>query len=154
MIKKRATLRGNFKMETIKESAIQTQICNMLRAKGLMHFKICNEAKARAGIKSWGYWRKMKAEGLQAGVPDICVLFPNGGTVWIEVKRPATFKISEKTGKRIIASPAGKLSKEQQDWHDSARKLGHIVYTVHSVRAVEDILNEFLPRDYKIGGTI
>lgn len=139
------------------EHNIQKQIIGLLKAKGLMVVNLDpmtglrwqNNAKKRAMFVN-----SLKSLGYTNGQPDICILFPNGGTVWLEAKRPATFKISEKTGKRIIASPAGKLSKEQQDWHDRARKLGHIVYTVYSVRAAEDIINEFLPRAYKIGGTI
>lgn len=120
----------------MRESTIQTQICTGLRSAGITFFKITNEVKARAGVKSFGYWRTMKAEGLQAGVPDLCLMFPGGEVIFFEVKRPKEKVVAKKTGKEYWTQ--GKQSESQKEWSENARKLGFAYYLVdNSQQAVE-----------------
>ena len=55
---------------------------------------------------------RLKAEGVSAGVPDLCV--PAWG-VWIEMKR----------------ANGGTVSAAQKDWHAYLRGLGHVVIVAH-----------------------
>jgi hypothetical protein len=51
---------------------------------------------------------KMKAEGVRAGSPDICVMLPGGKVAWLEMK-----------------APNGQLSAAQKWFRDLAARLGH-----------------------------
>ena len=39
-----------------------------------------------AGKRSWHVARRMKVEGLTAGVADICIMLPGGSVLWLELK--------------------------------------------------------------------
>ena len=54
---------------------------------------------------------KLKKEGQLSGVSDLCVLLPNGKTVFIEMKK----------------QEGGKLSETQKDFINKSQSLGHIV---------------------------
>ena len=54
---------------------------------------------------------KLKKEGQLSGVSDLCVLLPNGKTVFIEMKK----------------EKGGKLSDSQLEFIDKAQSLGHTV---------------------------
>ncbi|HEY3494812.1 MAG TPA: VRR-NUC domain-containing protein [Polyangiaceae bacterium] len=63
-------------------------------------------SKAQAGI--------LKAEGVEAGVPDLCVpagIDGSGVPTWVEMKR----------------TKDGRISDAQKDWHAYLRGLGHTV---------------------------
>ncbi len=55
--------------------------------------------------------KRLKAEGVISGVPDLCCLLPDGITIWIEMKR--------ETG--------GKVTKAQKEFHKKMQALGHTV---------------------------
>jgi len=93
------------------EGPLQAEIVAALRDHGLMAFAIPNggkRSKATAG--------RMKAEGVLAGVPDICVPMPSARTVWLEVKHGR-----------------GPTSGAQDEMHARLRLLGHRVEVVRSV---------------------
>ena len=58
---------------------------------------------------------KLKKEGQLSGVSDLCVLLPNGKTVFIEMKK----------------EKGGKLSDSQLDFIDKSQSLGHTVIVAH-----------------------
>ena len=57
--------------------------------------------------------KRLKAEGLQAGVPDLCLPVARKGwhALWIEVKR----------------QKGGRLSEAQRWWHQALMRQGHLV---------------------------
>jgi hypothetical protein len=67
---------------------------------------------ARRGMKAQA---KAKAEGLVAGVFDLCAMWPAGGAAWIEMKGYDS------------AGRAGALSQAQIDWGNAAHRMGHRV---------------------------
>lgn len=74
-----------------------------------------------------GQW--MKAEGLRAGVPDVCLPVPRGpfGALYIEHKRPG-----------------GKLTPEQERWHRGLTAAGNRVMISHSFDQTRAALLEYL----------
>lgn len=66
---------------------------------------------------------KRVANGVPAGIPDLCVICPDGKTLWIEVKKPG-----------------GKLSKVQRACHEEYARLGHEVLVARSSADVEKAL--------------
>lgn len=93
------------------ESQIQRAIVAALRARGLVCFAIPNGG-ARRHIEA----AIMKGEGVQAGVPDLCVPMPAARTVWLEVK-----------------AGRNKPTAAQDAMHARLRLLGHRVEVVRSV---------------------
>jgi len=65
---------------------------------------------------------RMKAEGVLAGVHDLCIVRSFGRTIWVEMK-----------------SSTGSLSKEQHDIHNDFGALGHISVIAYSA---EDALKK------------
>jgi hypothetical protein len=59
--------------------------------------------------------KKLKAEGVKAGVPD---LFIPAWRIWIEMKR----------------TQGGKVSKEQEDWAEYLRGIGYVVIIAAGAR--------------------
>jgi len=53
---------------------------------------------------------KLKAEGVLAGIPDLIIAMPNGGSIWVEMK-----------------TKSGKLSTVQKEVHSRLEYLGHTV---------------------------
>jgi hypothetical protein len=51
---------------------------------------------------------RLKAEGVRAGVPDLCFILPEGRSAWLEMK-----------------TKIGKLSSAQKDFRDALLALGH-----------------------------
>ncbi len=73
----------------------------------------------------------MQSEGVRSGVADLVIMLPGGRTEFIEVKAPATYKTSSKTGKRVQAQPAGTLSRTQRDFQTVCDTLGHRYHVVY-----------------------
>lgn len=72
---------------------------------------------------------KLKAEGLRAGVPDLCLPISRGGylSLWIEMK----------AGDNVC-------SDEQEDWQTWLVRRGHFVVTCWSADQAIDTLTEYL----------
>lgn len=102
------------------EGPLQADIVAALRGRGLMAFAIPN-----GGKRSLTTARRLKVEGVQAGVPDICVPMPSARTVWLEVKHGR-----------------GATSDAQDQMHARLRMLGH---RVEIVRSVDEALAVFGP---------
>ena len=84
----------------------QRALCRYLRQKGLAYYAIPNAGRRSLGAASWA-----RAEGLRAGVPDLCVLPPrsDGGPIWIELKRQS----------------GGRTSPAQAEWIERLKGLGY-----------------------------
>lgn len=67
---------------------------------------------AKRGLKAQA---NAKAEGLVAGVFDLCLMWPGPGTAWLEVKG------------YTADGRAGRLSQAQIDWGNAAHRMGHQV---------------------------
>ena len=79
------------------EHQVQKAIAQYLDLRGVCYFAIPNGGKRNLITAT-----KLKAEGVKAGVPDICVL-NDGRVFFLEVKRPAST-----TGGKGRLSPAQK----------------------------------------------
>ena len=87
------------------EHSIQVQICEWLDFCRVLYMSIANGAhlagdRRRKAIQM----NKLKAEGLQVGIPDMMIITPPptdpGSRVWVEAK-----------------TQTGSLSREQREWH-------------------------------------
>ena len=83
----------------------QKGLINWFREKfpGILIFAIPNGEKRSISVA-----KRLKAEGVVRGVPDLYVPAWN---LWIEMKR----------------QKGGRVSAEQRDWHDYLRSIGHTV---------------------------
>lgn len=117
------------------EHELQREICNFLDTQMLFHkltyFAVPNALKFLSSLgnthKIAAAYNKMRAEGFKDGVSDLVVVLrgKNGLKVgFFEQKRAATYKVSEKTGKRIINTPAGKTTESQEAFLKEVRDLG------------------------------
>ena len=98
------------------EHSIQTQILNYLfykAAPGVFAISIPN-----AGKRSYRVASRLRAEGMMAGVADLCVLLPSARVAWIETK-----------------TTKGRQSFAQRGFEERCKRLGH-TYTV--VRSLDD----------------
>lgn len=86
---------------------------------------------ARSGVTA----ARMKAEGVKAGVPDICLPMTRGGYagLYIELKRP-----------KAAGKMAGRLSPEQADWHAFLRVQGYAVAVAYGWRAAVAVIEAYL----------
>jgi len=129
------------------EHNLQKEICTFLDCQSahlpMVYFAVPNALKFLSTLKDSrrisAAYTKMRAEGFKDGVSDLVVLVNWNKTLKIgffEQKRPATYKTSEKTGKRIINTPAGKPTESQLMFLEEIRKLG-------AYGAVSNTLDEF-----------
>jgi VRR-NUC domain len=88
------------------EHQLQISVCELLDIglrPGLYYLAIPN-----GGARHIAVARKLKSEGVKAGVPDLQILLEEGRTAWLELK-----------------VKGGSLSPDQRLFRDVARKLGH-----------------------------
>jgi hypothetical protein len=88
------------------EHQLQMAVCRLLDVglrPGLYYLAIPN-----GGLRHLGVARKLKAEGVKAGVPDLQILLEDGRSAWLELK-----------------VKGGGLSPDQRIFRDVARSLGH-----------------------------
>lgn len=101
------------------EHFVQKAICQYLDLRGVVYFAIGNGGK-RNVITA----KKMKAEGVTAGIPDLCII-NEGMAYFLEVKRPASG-----------SSKKGYLSKVQKEKIAELKEAGAEVAVVYSVADV------------------
>lgn len=116
------------------EHQLQVEICNFLDTQMMFHkltyFAVPNALKFLSSLGSThkiaAAYNKMRAEGFKDGVSDLVVVLNKNGLKvgFFEQKRAATYKISEKTGKRVINTPAGKTTESQENFLKEVRNLG------------------------------
>lgn len=76
---------------------------------------------------------KAKKAGKKKGIPDLCLLFEGGETVFIEMKR--------KSG--------GTVSKDQKQWLERLRVLGFNAYVCKGAKEAIEAVQKYLPKDKK-----
>jgi hypothetical protein len=101
------------------EHQVQKAICQYLDARGLCYFAIPNGGKRNVITAT-----KLKAEGVKAGVPDLCIIH-EGQAFFLEVKRPAS-----------TAGGKGRLSPAQKEMIGRLKEAGGEVKVVYSVADV------------------
>lgn len=116
------------------EHSLQMDVINFLKNNGLFAFAIPN-----GGFRNKRTARDLKKEGVFSGVADVCVMLPEGRTVWIELKRDAVYGTSAKTGRRIKLYAAGEQSESQKEFESKCKELGHEYHVAYSVKDVADI---------------
>jgi hypothetical protein len=80
------------------------------------------------GQRSLRTGARMKAEGMRAGVADICVMLPEGETGWMELK-----------------TSKGRQTDEQKGFQAICKRLGHQYAVVRSVEEAEKVLKGWYP---------
>jgi hypothetical protein len=89
--------------------------------------RLCWWAVPNGGRRNIGTARKLKAEGVKSGIPDITLIY-KGQFYGIEVKKPKT------------ETPKGILSKVQKDRIAQIEASGGVVGLAYSVADVEKLL--------------
>jgi len=69
-----------------------------------------------AGLRSFGMAARMKAEGLTAGIADICIMLEGGRTLWLELK-----------------SGKGRQSDYQKGFQAICDRIGHTYILAHNL---------------------
>lgn len=66
----------------------------------------------------------LKVGGVVAGVPDLCIVYPSGRVIWLEMK-----------------DAQGKLSTVQKELHKRFEQIGHVVHVAYSAEHALEILH-------------
>ena len=98
------------------EHLVQKAICQYLDMRGVCYFAVPNGGK-RNKITAI----KLKAEGVKAGIPDICIVH-EGQALFLEVKRP-----------KSDLGAKGRLSTSQKEMIAKIEEAGGEVKVVYSV---------------------
>ena len=124
------------------EQAVQRAIANYLTAQGYLF----TAPDAGVNVKSVKTRSVLKQMGRRAGVADM-IVWINGGTVCIEVKKPKTYRFSEKTGRVVVDSAEGRQSEEQKEFEKRIHDLtGHYYFVATSV---DDVVKFFREKGIK-----
>lgn len=137
------------------EHNLQKEICTFLDYQSahlpMLYFAVPNALKFLSTLKDTrrisAAYSKMRAEGFKDGVSDLVVLVNWNKTLKIgffEQKRPATYKTSESTGKRIINTAAGKPTNSQLAFLEEVRKLGAYGAVSYTLDEFQTHWREFL----------
>ena len=111
------------KMKDPLESKEQIALVRKFRNNGHFIFHVPN-----GGKRSMTEAIRMKAEGVVAGIPDLCLVMPEGKMIWIELKR----------------RKGGTVSKAQKEVHARLEALGHVVIVGYGAKDVVDKLGGYL----------
>ena len=137
------------------EHGLQKEICTFLDFQSatlpMLYFAVPNALKFLSTLKDTrrisAAYAKMRAEGFKDGVSDLVVVIKRDNRLklgFFEQKRPATYKTSEKTGKRVINTPAGKPTESQLAFLEEARKLGAYGAVSYTLEEFQNHWQEFL----------
>lgn len=137
------------------EHGLQKEICTFLDYQSahlpMLYFAVPNALKFLSTLKDTrrisAAYAKMRAEGFKDGVSDLVVVIKRDNRLklgFFEQKRPATYKTSEKTGKRVINTPAGKPTESQLAFLEEARKLGAYGAVSYTLEEFQNHWQEFL----------
>lgn len=107
--------------DTASEHSLQATVIDYLKLHGryeMFWFSIPNAGRR-------GHWvaQQMKAEGLTAGAPDLCILLPQGRVLWLELK-----------------TATGRQSPAQLAFQSFCYAQGHIYRVIRSVDDVTALL--------------
>lgn len=120
------------------EQSIQMKIVNWLEAKG---FLFCAPGLG-VDVNNKNTRFVLYRMGRRAGVPDLVVWIP-GGTIGIEVKKPAKYIMSFKTGKVIQEEARGRQSDEQKVFEKRMNEIhGHRYIVAYDLADVQQFFWE------------
>lgn len=102
-------------MKNQLEQILSKQVVQYLQLSGIMFFHPANESK-----RTFWEQKQFKDNGGIAGVPDLCLMFPNGRMVFLELK-----------------TPTGRQSPAQKEFETKAIKLG---YDYFIARTIDDVI--------------
>ena len=108
----------------VSEHALQKLVISMLKAcarPDVFWFAVPN-----AGWRPGAIGARMKAEGLAAGVADLCIMLAGGKTCWLEMK-----------------TKTGRQTPEQKTFELVCQQLGHPYALARSLDEATDVLNEW-----------
>jgi len=100
-------------MNAPTEHQEQVALVRALRTQDLLAFAIPN-----GGLRDSITAKRLKDEGVLSGSPDLCVVRPNGKTIWIEMKR----------------RKGSTISPEQKAIHAKMAEMGHTVLVGHGAK--------------------
>jgi len=103
------------------EHAMQATLMDYLAIQ--YRYELYAFAIPNAGQRSPRIGKRMKDEGMRAGVADICVMLKGGKVIWVELK-----------------TAKGRLSPAQKDFRLICRSLGHTYLLARSVSEAIDLL--------------
>ena len=105
-VKQKVITAANYLRSSVSEHRLQTLVMQHIELHGGLYyaFAIPNAARRNPLLAS-----RMKAEGLRAGVADICVMMPKGQCGWLELK----------------AGTKGRQSDAQKGFEAICKRLGH-----------------------------
>ena len=105
------------------EHILQVQVLEVIAYKGKRTFAF---AIPNAGNRGLATAARMKAEGLTAGVADLCVMLQGGRVGWLEIK-----------------TAKGKQSNSQKGFAAVCAELGHPYALVRSLNEAISVLREW-----------
>ncbi len=115
------------------EQSVQMKIVNWLEGKG---FLFCAPGLG-VDVANKNTRFVLYRMGRRAGVPDLLVWIP-GGTVGIEVKKPAKYMMSFKTGKVIQEEAPGRQSQDQKVFEKRMNEIsGHHYIVAYDLADVQ-----------------
>lgn len=125
------------------EHDFQCNIVTTLKKLNIFVFAVPNSQhllKTNNQFLRMKFLSKLKREGFMTGASDLIVLH-KGYCFFVEIKSPAEYKKSEKTGKRIIAKAGGTQSEEQKLFQQEVEKEGFPYLLIDSQAKFEEFLN-------------
>ena len=84
------------------------------------------------------FWNYARRQGYTNGTSDVIVIMQNE-VLFVEIKRPTTYKISEKTGKRIIDKKGGVQKEDQKIFQKAIEEMGHKYFLIDSDQKRQDL---------------
>jgi hypothetical protein len=112
------------------ESEEQKALCQYLNLMGVVYYAIPNGTYLSGTIMQRAkQMNRLKAEGLKTGVPDLCLLFKEGKSVYIELKRRS----------------GGTVSKDQKEWKERLQTLGFDAHIAKGAAEAIKIVEKYLP---------
>ena len=103
------------------EHQIQCAIVEFWNLRGRRDLEL--RAVPNGGLRNPVTARRLKAEGVRPGTPDMFVVLPNGRTGWIEIK-----------------TPKGRLTDEQKEFARKVLNLGHEWAVVKDLKDAQIVL--------------
>ena len=125
-----------------REDIVQIQIVRDLRKKGFLF-----TSQGAGLIKSENTQKTANRLGYCKGSPDL-IVWVKGGTLNIEVKRPALMKYSAKSKRMIISEAEGSQTPSQKEFEAKIKTIpGHYYIVAKSVADVEEFIikNKIIP---------
>ena len=108
----------------VSEHSLQVQLLKELELRKAPNINIV--ALANAGHRSLRMGARMKAEGLQAGAADLCIMLPGGKAAWLELKTT--------TGRQSLA---------QKGFEAKCQRLGHPYALVRTLDEAIEALTQW-----------